>query len=149
MNRYALGLILLATTLSFNSMASEEEEENDNNGKHIPPSFDSVDTNGDGVIDQEELDLYRGKEQEDPENPDDPSSPDDGEDKSKMSAFASFDKDKDGFITKEELAAHSKYSNPGNGSGERKIDEGASNSSKGNNKGGNRDKGNNGKGKNK
>jgi Ca2+-binding EF-hand superfamily protein len=134
-------------------MASEEEEENDNNGKHIPPSFDSVDTNGDGVIDQEELDLYRGKEQEDPENPDDPSSPDDGEDKSKMSAFASFDKDKDGFITKEELAAHSKYSNPGNGSGERKIDEGASSSSdgqrnNGNNRGGNKEN-NKGKGKNK
>lgn len=141
MNRYILGLILLATTLSFNSVASEEEE-NGNNGKHIPPSFDSVDTNGDGVIDQEELDSYRGKDQDDddPEDPE-PAEQNGDEDKTKLSAFASFDKDKDGFITEEELAAHSKYSNPGNGSGERK-------SAKGNNRGGNKDN-NKGKGKNK
>ncbi|MBL4829335.1 MAG: hypothetical protein JKY55_05555 [Aliivibrio sp.] len=148
MNRYILGLILLATTLSFNSVASEEEE-NDNNGKHLPPSFASVDTNGDGVIDQEELDSYRGKDQAD-DDPDDPEPVEQNgdEDKTKLSAFASFDKDKDGFITEEELAAHSKYSNPGNGSGERKSDEGASSNSrsdKGNNRGGNKDS----KGKNK
>ncbi|MFC1234098.1 hypothetical protein [Vibrio sp. F74] len=117
MNKYMLGFILFTTTLSFNSIASEEE--NDQKGSHQLPSFTTVDTNSDGVIDEDELNRFRGKK------PDDGASNtnDSAVQKNKISAFASFDKNKDGYITEAELAAHSKYSNPGNGSGERKGKE--------------------------
>ncbi|UGA53806.1 hypothetical protein [Vibrio sp. VB16] len=142
MNRYILGFILITITLSFNSIANEEE--NDQEGRHQPPSFSTVDTNSDGVIDEDELNHFRGKQQDD-----DASDTNDSTDQeNKISAFASFDKNKDGYITEVELAAHSKYSNPGNGSGERKHKEKANSNSrnkKGNDKG--NDKSNSGGGK--
>lgn len=138
MNRYILGFILFSTTLSFNSIASEEE--NGQEGNHQPPSFTTVDTNTDGVIDEDELNRFRGKQ------PDDDASDtnDSADQENKISAFASFDKNKDGYITETELAAHSKYSNPGNGSGERKDKEKTNSNSR--NKKGN-DKSNSGGGK--
>ena len=141
MNRYMLGFILFTTTLSFNSIASGEK--NDQEGNHQSPSFSTVDTNSDGVIDEDELNRFRGKQQDD----DASDTNDSADQENKISAFASFDKNKDGYITEAELAAHSKYSNPGNGSGEKKNKEKANSNSR-NKKGNDKSKSGGGKSNN-
>ncbi|KOO13475.1 hypothetical protein AKJ18_19040 [Vibrio xuii] len=93
---------------------AEEEVDEDNNRTKTPPSVEEMDTDGDGLVSAEEFDVFRlGVEGEEGET--------ETENDSGLSAFASFDKDKDGFVTEEELAAHAKYSNPGNGTGELKT----------------------------
>ncbi|WED25607.1 hypothetical protein L3V77_11080 [Vibrio sp. DW001] len=139
MNKCMLGFILFTTALSFNSIASEEE--NNQEVSHLPPSFTTVDTNSDGVIDEDELNRFRSNQQD--SNASDSNDP--ARQKNKISAFASFDKNKDGYITEAELAAHSKYSNLGNGTRERKDKEKTNNNSR--NKTGN-DKSNSSGGKN-
>lgn len=137
MNTNALKVILLASFFTCPSMASEEIN---HEASHQPPNFADIDINEDGFLDKEEMAIFRGKGLGD----DDELSDDDASSKTKLSAFASFDKDKDGYITETELLAHSKYSNPGNGTGERKSldkadkksrSKGKDKSNKGRNKG--------------
>ncbi|PNH92856.1 calcium-binding protein [Vibrio diazotrophicus] len=119
MNKLSVGLLVCASVLSVNSFASEET---DTRPMRMMPSFESVDTDGDGVISMSELDTYRSSM---------PMQMNQGSDsttnakqlnkRDSVSAFASFDKNKDGVITQEEFAAHSRYSNPGNGTGEMKM----------------------------
>ncbi|WP_180980490.1 EF-hand domain-containing protein [Vibrio diazotrophicus] len=119
MNKLSVGLLVCASVLSVNSFASEET---DTRPMRMMPSFESVDTDGDGVISMSELDTYRSSM---------PMQMNQGSDsttnakqlnkRDSVSAFASFDKNKDGVITQEEFSAHSRYSNPGNGTGEMKM----------------------------
>lgn len=142
-------LMLVGLLVSLPLSASEEESDGMmmNHGSKSPPSMDMMDSNGDGEVTQEEFDAYRDnmimgevEEEEESEMHHD-----------KMSAFASFDKNKDGVVTEDELAAHAKYSNPGNGTGTLLDDKqknsnmsDRSNKSDKGNKGGNRDNGNSG-----
>lgn len=107
----AWAAVLLAL-LSFNIYAEEEEEVgDDDNRTKTPPELSVIDTDGDGQISLEEFNAYRGTTEDDEEEEEE-------SDEGGLSAFASFDKDRDGFVTEEELNAHAKYSNPGNGTGE-------------------------------
>ncbi len=139
-------LMLVGLLVSLPLSASEEESDGmmKNHGSKSPPSMEMMDSNGDGEITQEEFDAYRDNMMMDEEEEESEMHQD------KMSAFASFDKNKDGVVTEDELAAHAKYSNPGNGTGTLLDDKQKSNKSdrsnksdKGN-KGGNRDNGNSG-----
>jgi len=122
-----LGNIAAIVTLLLYSNAYAEEEEvidGDNDRTKTPPTIEQMDTDGDGKVSLEEFNQFRqvsddeNDGEEGDEESDDPESQDGG---SQLSAFASFDKDKDGFVTQEELNAHAKYSNPGNGTGELKT----------------------------
>ncbi|EEX92455.1 hypothetical protein VIA_003100 [Vibrio orientalis CIP 102891 = ATCC 33934] len=139
---------------------AEEEVDDENNRTKTPPSIEEMDTDGDGLVSAEEFDLFRsGVEGELDEDDEEGSEESETENDSGLSAFASFDKDKDGFVSEEELAAHAKYSNPGNGSGELKTskqeareakaasrNESSSSSSQSSSKGNNGNKGNSGGG---
>lgn len=150
MDKLTSVLIAMLAMVSFN-LAAAEEEEDVNNRTKVAPTVEEMDSDGDGVVSQEEFNQFRlgssdseseqEEEQEGTEN-------DEDENRSGLSAFASFDKDKDGFVTQEELNAHAKYSNPGNGTGELKTQKQQMRSSsevgsqsKSNNKGGNSNKG--------
>lgn len=119
MNKYSVGLLVCAGVLSLSSFASEET---DTRPMRMMPSFESVDTDGDGVISMSELDTYRSSMPM-PMNQGNNSNSNAKQmnKRDSVSAFASFDKNKDGVITKEEFAAHSRYSNPGNGTGDMKM----------------------------
>ncbi|WP_239424409.1 hypothetical protein [Vibrio galatheae] len=81
-----------------------------------------MDTDGDGKASLEEFNQFRkGGDDNDEVTTQDLDNDDSMAGKAKLSAFASFDKDKDGFVTQEELNAYAKYSNPGNGTGELKA----------------------------
>ncbi len=97
-------------TWSLSSVASEEM---DSSPMNAMPSFEEVDADGDGQISLSELDAFRattpmqqgsapGKQMNRRDS---------------VSAFASFDTNKDGVISLEEFEAHSRYSNPGSGTG--------------------------------
>ncbi len=114
MNRYIVTLTAISLALSFGVAAMEEEPDTP---KFSPPNFADVDTDGSGGVSLSELDAYRATMQEQMGN-------EDGKQMNRrdsVSAFASFDKDKDGVITEEEFAAHARYSNPGNGTGDLKA----------------------------
>ncbi|KGY12249.1 hypothetical protein NM22_13355 [Vibrio tubiashii] len=144
MNRLTSIAAIVMLVLCSNAYAQEEEAvEGDSDRTKTPPSIEQMDTDGDGMASLEEFNQFRqvsddeNDGEESDEDSDDPESQD-GE--KKLSAFASFDKDKDGFVTQEELNAHAKYSNPGNGTGElkaskqsnRQATSNSSSSSKGN-----------------
>jgi Ca2+-binding EF-hand superfamily protein len=123
MNRLMTLLVAGLAMVTVQSSAEEEVDE-DNNRTKTPPSIEEMDTDGDGLVSAEEFDVFRlGVEgevdEEDEEGGEERET--ETENASGLSAFASFDKDKDGFVTEEELAAHAKYSNPGNGTGELKT----------------------------
>ncbi|MFB9217236.1 EF-hand domain-containing protein [Vibrio sinaloensis] len=133
---YSLLMTIAAVAVSSYTIASEDEPEMDNSTK-TPPEMALLDNDDDGRVSKEEFDVYReglsdGEEEEG----------------AQLSAFASFDKDKDGFVSEAELAAHAKYSNPGNGTGtllENKKKTTSENRQQ-SNRGGSRDKGNKEKG---
>lgn len=138
--------MLSACIVSLSVIASEEEsDEGDVKASKTPPAYNVLDLDQDGQVSKQEFDDYRNTQTEEGEE-------------SRLSAFASFDKDRDGFVSESELQAHAKYSNPGNGTGELKTNkhnEGTSQSSsnrgqsgKSNRGGGNGNNGNKG-GKNK
>lgn len=108
--------VCLAALFAVNASAEEESDETNNRTK-LPPSIIELDTDGDGKASVEEFNAFRNGGSS--ESDDDVEDLD--EDKRQISAFASFDKDKDGFVTQEELNSHAKYANPGNGSGELKA----------------------------
>lgn len=123
MKKYIVTLIGLSIALPFSSLAMEEES----TPKFTPPSFELVDQDENGEVSLSELDAYRKTMQEEMEN-------EDGQQMNRrdsVSAFASFDKNKDGVVTEEEFAAHARYSNPGNGTGMLKANK--SNNNKMNN----------------
>lgn len=127
-------LILSITAVSFIAVASDDDNENDGmSGSKIAPKLDVIDVDGDGKVSKQEFDQYRNAQLD---------SNSVEETQRSVSAFASFDKDKDGFVTEEELAAHAKYSNPGNGTGELSNDKSNKNKEK-------KDKRSKGKGKDK
>lgn len=143
-------LVILVTLASFNLFAEEEVENgDDNNRTKTPPELSVMDTDGDGKVSAEEFNQYRGTRDDD--EVEEEESEDDGTDgRNKLSAFASFDKDKDGFVTQEELNAHAKYSNPGNGTGTLKgSDDEPEQASPTSGKGKSGDKGNHNSGKDK
>ncbi len=123
MNNLALGVLVFGCFLSLGSQANQEA---DSRPMNTMPSFESVDTDGDGLISVSELDAYRtsmpmqmqqknastssGKQMNKQMNKRD-----------SVSAFASYDKNKDGVISPDEFSAHSRYSNPGNGTGDMKM----------------------------
>ncbi|MEX0336727.1 hypothetical protein [Vibrio tubiashii] len=123
MKKLLLTAVLLALAF-FNAYAEEEEgEETGSNRTKTPPSVEDIDTDGDGLVSQEEFNQFRqGDDDDDEEEGDESEQEGDG-----LSAFASFDKDRDGFVTQEELNAHAKYSNPGNGTGELKTNRQSNN----------------------
>lgn len=100
------------------SLGAQASEDSDSRPIMSMPSFDSVDTDGDGLISVSELDTYRSSM---PMQQANSSSAKQMNRRDSVSAFASFDKNKDGNIDKAEFAAHAKYSNPGNGTGELKT----------------------------
>ncbi|WP_391087072.1 hypothetical protein [Vibrio sp. NH-UV-68] len=112
-------LVALLTILVFGAQA--EEESDINNRSKLSPDIADMDSNGDGLVSKDEFNQYRlGSSDQEPEEGAEEESEVDNDDGNKLSAFASFDKDKDGFVTQQELDAHAKYSNPGNGTGELK-----------------------------
>ena len=125
MERLLRMLMIGIMAVSLSSYA-EEEVEDDSDATKSPPAIEELDTDGDGVVSKEEFNLYRGSGEE--------------EEDGGLSAFASFDRDRDGIVTEEELAAHPKYSNPGNGTGELKAlkQDAQTNSSRSESKGQNR-----------
>ncbi|WP_394125573.1 hypothetical protein [Vibrio hepatarius] len=122
MNKLMTLLVAGLAMVTVHSYAEEEVDE-DNNRTKTPPSIEEMDTDGDGLVSADEFNAFRlgaeGEVVEEEEGSDEDEA--DTENESGISAFASFDKDKDGFVSEEELAAHAKYSNPGNGTGELKI----------------------------
>lgn len=102
---YSLLATIAMVVFSSPTISSEEEPEVGNVTK-MPLEMALLDSDDDGRVSKEEFDGYReglGDGEEEQE--------------AQLSAFASFDKDKDGFVSEAELAAHAKYSNPGNGTG--------------------------------
>lgn len=99
-------LLIIGLLLVVNPVLADEDDMDEATKVKVAPDFQVMDEDKDGVVSKEEFDAFR-------------STMDDGEEEeeSSLSAFASFDKDKDGFVSEEELAAHAKYSNPGNGTG--------------------------------
>ncbi len=116
MNKFIVTLLAFSVALPLNAIAMEEMSDTP---KFMPPTFSDVDTDGSGGVSLSELDAYRATMQEQMGN-------EDGKQMNRrdsVSAFASFDKDKDGVITQEEFAAHARYSNPGNGTGQLKMNK--------------------------
>lgn len=111
-------LVTLLTIFVFGAQA-EEEQSDINNRSKLSPDIADMDSDGDGVVSKEEFNQFRlgSSGEESDEGTEEESDNDDG---NTLSAFASFDKDKDGFVTQQEIDAHAKYSNPGNGTGELK-----------------------------
>ncbi len=142
MNRHIVTFIALFIALPFNVLAMEEDTSD--TPKFTPPTFSEVDSDGNEQISLEELDAYRAIMQEEFGN-------EDGRQlnrRDSISAFASFDKDKNGIITEEEFAAHARYSNLGNGTGQLQTYK---NTNRQMNQSGNKGQGNgnsNGKGRN-
>ncbi|KJY70789.1 hypothetical protein TW78_15080 [Vibrio coralliilyticus] len=147
MQRYLNILLVPLLFISPFALSDEDAQQEESNATKSPPEFSSMDTNEDGQISKEEFDQFRKPEGSEDEE--------ESENESGLSAFSSFDKNKDGFVSESELAAHAKYSNPGNGTGELKNkpdgggSEARSNSSNGNsggkgNSGGNKGGGNKG-----
>lgn len=137
-------LVVLLALTSFNLFAEEEVDgEEGNNRTKTPPELAVIDTDGDGKLSIEEFNQYRGTDEDEDEDVEEEEESDSGDGKNKLSAFASFDKDKDGFVTQEELNAHAKYSNPGNGTGTLKaVDEETEGVQSSSSKGKSGDKGN-------
>ncbi|WP_333004586.1 hypothetical protein [Vibrio coralliilyticus] len=147
MQRYLNILLVPLLFISPLALSDEGAQQEESNATKSPPEFSSMDTNEDGQISKEEFDQFRKPEGSEDEE--------ESENESGLSDFSSFDKNKDGFVSESELAAHAKYSNPGNGTGELKNKpdgggyEARSNSSNGNsggkgNSGGNKGGGNKG-----
>lgn len=116
-------LVALSATVSFH-VASVEEVEDENNRTKVAPIVEEMDFDGDGLVSEEEFNQFRhGSSGADLQQEDEQEGVevDVDENRSDLSAFASFDKNKDGFVTQQELNAHAKYSNSGNGTGELKA----------------------------
>lgn len=117
MNKLTLAVLVFGCVLSLGAQASEET---DSRPLRSMPSFDSVDTDGDGLISVSELEAYRSSM---PMQQANSSSAKQINRRDSVSAFASFDKNKDGVISPDEFSAHSRYSNPGNGTGDMKMNK--------------------------
>ncbi|MDG3086543.1 EF-hand domain-containing protein [Vibrio hannami] len=111
------GKLILINILFIGSLGSSFA-----NGSKTQPDFNLLDTDSDGLISAEEFDAYRSSVNLDEDEQTD--------DRDGVSAFPSFDKDKDGFISESELASHAKYSNPGNGTGTLKTEKSSTKSVK-------------------
>ncbi|NVD06745.1 hypothetical protein FCU94_07440 [Vibrio sp. JPW-9-11-11] len=121
MNKLTSLFIALFAAVSFHLVAAEEEADVNNRTK-VAPNVEDMDNDGDGLVSQDEFNQFRlGSSEPQEEEEQEGIESDEDENRSGLSAFASFDKDKDGFVTQEELNAHAKYSNPGNGTGELKT----------------------------
>ncbi|ANW22712.1 hypothetical protein BA953_00035 [Vibrio coralliilyticus] len=112
MQRYLNILLVPLLFISPLALSDEDAQQEENNATKSPPEFSSMDTDEDGQISKEEFDQFRKPEGSEDEE--------ESDNESGLSAFSSFDKNKDGFVSESELAAHAKYSNPGNGTGELK-----------------------------
>ncbi|WP_165313778.1 EF-hand domain-containing protein [Vibrio ziniensis] len=117
MNKLSVGILIGASIVSFSSTGSVET---DTRPVRTMPSFESVDTDGDGVISVSELDAYRSSMPM-KQAKGSASSAKQMNRKDSVSAFASYDKNKDGVITQEEFAAHNRYLNPDNGMSNMKM----------------------------
>ncbi len=107
MNKYIFGMLVTLIAAFFSSVVTVQADVSQSGFQM--PAFSSVDTNNDGRIDNAELEAFRatragmGKQMNRRDS---------------ASAFASFDKDQDGFISQQEFGSHSRYLNRLNGTGQ-------------------------------
>ncbi|MDG3085496.1 hypothetical protein P7F88_05020 [Vibrio hannami] len=120
MNKFTNLLVALLTTVSFLAVSAEEVED-ENNRTKVAPIVEEMDSDGDGLVSKEEFNQFRLGGSGTVSQQEGEQEGDDDESQIGLSAFASFDKNKDGFVSQDELNAHAKYSNPGNGTGELKA----------------------------